>query len=547
MMKPQKHILLWMAALTLGAGLLAVTIGNDSFGIIAIFSVLFVATALITRGFFAHSPNTSSAEFFGACSDMASRTTLQSLGSSWIMLANVVVADMFIGQLFGVITAWMVFTWAFAFILMSYRVDQIRSVLSSDDTLHTFLHRAYGSVAMRKVAAGITVFVGVGVFCTELIAGMALLVAVLPAPQAAVVSPILILLLVIAMCVAGIAGGLRAVITTDSMLWPIVFLGVISLLFFSVVPFSEVVPGRPPIALVPAGLTRGGGIAFIVGVTALQVPLMLGDYGTWQRIKATKVGEEKSLAYHTLWQALWQAILWGFPAVAGVALIGLPALYEAQSGNLYGSSSPLIEIIRHWVSAPSVPLPLRAAVLAVFLVGMLAIMVSTANTYLLVAMETWVRDLKPQARIQGEPPEATDIAAVQRARLLCVLIALVACLPIALLLALNINLLSVVVIVFSLQVALAPAAVVGLYQAELAKRIAKPVVTGTICGFTAALIFGLYMMYLAPVWGQLYGVFLTATIALGVPTAVISLSLLWTGGGKASMRVLFGKLLWPWA
>lgn len=524
-------------------------IGNVSFGVAALFSVLFLALVLISRGFNSQSPNVVAAEYFGANSQMASKTTLESLGSSWVMLGNVVVAGMFLGQAFGILSVWIVLTWWFAFVLMSRRVAKVRSVLGPEDTLHTFLHRTYGSRGMRSVAAIITIIVGFGVFCIELIAGMALLIAVLPSPQGAVIAPFLILLLLVAMCVACIAGGLPAVIRTDSMLWPIVIGGMGVMLVVAGVHMYHSTPEHLVQVLMPTAIGGWAGVAFLVGVAALQVPLLLGDYGTWQRIKATKMTTESetvSLVRHTLKQAWWQALLWAVPILAGMALVGLPPLYATQSGSIYTSSAPLIEAIRQWIDSTNVPLLLRVAIVTLFLIGMLSVMASTANSYLLIAMETAVRDL----RLHHEtslPSRERDLGYVARARVICGFLAVMALFPTAALIGLNINLLGMIIIVFSVQVALAPAAVLALYHEEAARRLSLPVVISTLSGFLIALVYGFFTSYGLSGWWQDYGAFLTAVVALGVPTLTIVVALpVLDGYDTRSSRAFLAQLFWPW-
>ena len=543
--RSQVRIVAWIAAIAVASGVSAVWIGNSGFAFAALLSVMLVALALVSRGFAEHEPNSSPAEYFGASSHLTSLTTLQSLGSSWVMLGNVVVAGMILGQLFGLYTSWMVVTWALAFVLMSHRVGRVRDVLGAEDTLHSFLHRTYGSIAMRRVAAMITAFVGFGVFSIELIAGIALLLPVFPPAIGPVVAPLLVLLLVTGMCLAAISGGLRAVIKTDSMLWPVVIAGVVVLLLFT----GDLVGGQGLSAfsakLALPKLDGWGLTAFFVGLAALQIPLLLGDYGTWQRIKATKAEEKKSLASHTLRQAGWQAFLWGVPVVAGIALLGLPATFANEGGNLYPSSYPLIEIVHHWVITNDIPLVARVVVVTIFLVGMLAVMVSTANTYLLIAMETWVRDFRPRKIDEFYPTEeAIGRRAVVDARILCVFLGLIACLPVAILVQFKFNLVGLILIVFSAQVALAPAAVLALFFEDVAPLMSRAVIKSTLGAFVASITYGLYTNYAATGWLKDYGPFLSAAVALIIPTVTITVQLAFRNGPRASFRFL-GKLLWP--
>jgi hypothetical protein len=536
-----------LAIISTLAGAVTLWIQDSAFALGALLSVMLIALALVTRGLAASEPHVTPSEYFGASSVLGSITTLRSLGSSWVMLGNVVVAGMILGQVFGLITFWMVITWSLAFVLMSQRVDRVRSVLSPDDTLHSFLHRAYGSLPMRRVAALITITVGLGVFVIELIAGIALLVAALPAQMGEVFAPILVLMLVLAMCIAAISGGLRAVITTDAMLWPIVIAGIAVLLIFSVELFSDQSSHIVSQKLFPDTLHAGGILAFFVGVAALQIPLLLGDYGTWQRIKATHRRETESLVTHTLRQAVWQFFLWGVPVLAGIAVLGLPALFAAQSGNLYPSSYPLIEVVHHWISATEIPLALRAALTTIFITGMLAVLVSTANTYLLIAMETWVRDFRPRSICDVFPNEqAIGMKAVRDARSLCIIFALAASLPIAALVQFQINLVGLIVIVFSVQVALAPAAVLALYHSDNAKELAPSVVRATLAGFIFAILYGVFTSFAVTGWWKDYGTFLTAAVALAVPTLSIAAVLRRRRGWREATSFL-SELLWPFA
>lgn len=545
--RAQYRILFAIGLVAVFLAVLSLWMNEAVMGLAALVAVLSVTLSLLVRGFSVFESNTSPGEYFGARSQIASKTTLQSLGSSWVMLGNVVVAGMILGQIFGAVACWVVVTWSLAFVLMSNRVDRVRSVLSAEDTLHSFLHRTYGSRKMQRVAAVITVFVGIGVFSMELLAGIALLVATLPVSVAAIAAPLMILLLVLAMCIAAIAGGLRAVITTDALFWPVVILGVGLLLAFSISHMVAEAPGELMKRVFPAALDGWGLVAFCLGVAALQIPLLLADYGTWQRVKAAKPpAEGVSLATYTLRQAGWQFVLWLGPVIAGIALVGLPPLYEAQSGNLYASSFPLIEAVRHWIAESSVPLLLRTGCLFVFITAMLAVMVSTANTYLLIAMETWVRDFRPKAVDDLHPDEdAVGRDAVATARIICILLGLIACLPILVLVQLQINLVAIIVIVFSVQVALAPAAVLALYYEQKAKPLAHCVVLSTIAGFIVALAYGVITSYAVTGWWRDYGSFLTALVALGVPTVAISTGLRRKGAQWKDVGGFLKHLLWP--
>lgn len=535
----------WMIGLAVLTGFVATLFEQPLIGIVAPIAVLFLCLILLKKGLSSYRKDASPAEYFGANSDLPAVTTLQSLGSSWIMLGNVIVAGMILGQAFGAATIWMILTWFYAFILMSRRVRKVRGSLTATGTLHTYLHDAYNSMAMRRVAACVTIIVGVGVFAIELIAGLALLAAALPSIHAATVSVILIMLLLVAMCVAGAVGGLRAVITTDAMLWKIVIAGVALMLVFSVILYSGRPLSAPSISLLPEGIGIWEVGAFLIGVTALQVPLLLADYGTWQRIKATDEDDVDPLRKKMVILGGAQGILWLIPVVAGFALIGLAPIYDDQASPLYRSSGPLIEEIQQWMTMSVIPMFARVALLLVFITGMLAVMVSTANSYILIAVETWVRDLAPEVERAGHSEAEFGRHCVRRARRLGIILALLGCIPVAALVQAGIYLMGVIVVVFSVQVALAPASALALYRKDAAAKLAPVVAPATVVAFATAIAFGLWASYVASEWWNFYGVYLTSAIALGIPVIAISYGLIINGYGFSSVRGFLGKLFWP--
>jgi SSS family solute:Na+ symporter len=532
-----------MLVIAASVGLVTAYLDINFIVAVAPLAVLFIIVILFTRGLDAFREKALPSEYFGAEANLPAVTTLQSLGSSWVMLGNVVVAGMILGQTFGLVTIAMLVSWYYAFLLMSKRVRQVRQSLQPTDTLHTYLHTAYGSLPMRRVAASITVATGIGVFAIEIIAGLALLNAILPASSGMTIAALLMFLLVIVMCTAVSMGGLRAVVTTDAMLWRIVIAGAVTMLLFSTILFFSNSPGEPR-QLLPKGLGVSEAVAFTVGVVALQVPLLLADYGTWQRIKATADEDIDELPKRMEHLGRWQAFLWLVPVVAGFAIMGVSSGYHDSTSVLYQTSGVLMDEVTQWASVSAIPIGLRTALLLIFMTGMLAIMVSTANSYILIAVETIIRDMAPESPRTGEDPDVTGRRCVVRARRLSIILALVGCVPAVLLVKAGIHLMGIIVIVFSVQVALAPAAALALYQTKAARQLASLVEIGTISGFGTAILFGLGVSYLGSEWWKFYGIYLTSPIALSVPVIAISVGLLSRGHKMSGVRGFLGKLFW---
>jgi SSS family solute:Na+ symporter len=548
MTKAQFWLLFWTAIAAVVSGLVAHLTGSGfGYGLGAIIGIIILCSILIYQGALNSGATTQSEEYFGARSHLSAQSTLQSLGTTWIMLGNVVVANMVLGQTFGLITFWVIITWAWAFILASYRVPRIRECLSAGDTLHSFLHETYGSYSMRLVAAFITVFVGIGVFGVELVAGASLLAAILPPDLGKYIVPILLILIVMVMAGAAIMGGLRSVIASDSTFYYVIMGSLFLLAVITLVPWVVPNAGIPKATAVWwPNLGTFDVAVFLIGIFALQVPLLLGDFGTWQRIKATNLAETDRLSSLTARQSVAQSYLWGVPVIAGIVIATAPKIGESWTGNLYPSSAPLIEIVRTWIESDAINPFVKAMILTAAVTGLLAVMITTANSYLMISMEAWVHDFHPTSR---ETPEAFDQPIprdVQLARILCIMFALLGLIPVAIIVGAQINLLSVVLSVFAVQVALAPAAVLALHFPAAAKNLSKLVIGSTILAFATAFIFGIIVAYgVTDDWWVNYGAYLAPVIALGVPTIAIAGALIILDGATARSRAFLWKLFIP--
>jgi Na+/proline symporter len=536
----KRNLLIWIAISALCGAAVEWLTGSLGYAVGVIFGILILCLLLVYRGLINSSSETSSAEYFGARSLLQSTTTTQALGAAWVMLGNVVIANMIFAQLMGLWMLWVLVTWAWAFLVMSRHAARIHSLLSPEDTLHSFLHAVYGKRLMRLTAALITVFVGIGVFSVEILAGIAILLAVLPENLAALAAPLLIVTIVLATCVNAITGGLRSVVTSDSIFWPLIIGALVIMLFMALAQHAT--PGRPPLADLrwfPTDLAPRDIAAFAVGLFALQVPLLLCDFGTWQRVKATTPEQTTSLVRLLRTMSGWQALLWGIPVVVGIIIAAAPPIDAGRTGSFYATAAPVIELIRHWVAAATVPAMIKTAVLAVFVSGMLAVMISTANTYLMVALESWVHDFKPLPTSQGHDFDTATPVDVRRARTLCVLFALIGCIPVLVYVSWELSLLSIIFIVFGSQVALAPAVILAIYFAEDAKALAVRVMRVTLLGFLSSICFGLLCAFgVLGDWFAASGAFLAPVVALGIPMLVLVISLVARRGSKEGWSFL---------
>jgi hypothetical protein len=460
------------------------------------------------------------------------------------MLGNVVAANMLLGQLFGAATAWMLVTWVWAFVVLSRHATVIRQCPSPGATLHSFLRDSYASRPMQLVAAVITVFAGIGVFAVELLIGMALVLALTSGSEPWLVAGAFGLVTVVAMIATMMTGGLRAIVESDALLWRVAMLATLGLPALVVVSITST-QNNPPMwrdLLFPSTLPPLGVAAFAIGVFLLQVPLLIGDYGTWQRVRATHLDETPHLGRKLLSLGALQGLLWGAPVIAGILLLRSQPIDNGRTGPLYAVAGPLIELARHWVERSGLsPFPLTS-VTFLAVVGLTSVMVTTADGYLMIALEAWVRDFRPRPVPQGH--------AARRARRLALAFGVAATFPVVLLFNAGGTLLGLIATFFGALVALSTPTLLALYHPERARAWAGPVVTATFVGFLITIGFGLGVTFFLPAgtpwdWWRTYGVFLTPVPAMTVPLFTV-LYLFATHGEFRNITRFVRSMFSPW-
>lgn len=538
----------WMTPLiAMAAFCSALTVFSPSLAMAAAFllAVAHLTFVLVRHGLIASTDPKIEHEFYSADSQLSASDTHDSLGATWLMLGNVLVANMFLAQSFGILTVWLLLTWIVAFYVISKSVPVIKEKLMDGETLHGFLDRAYSSRKIRLAAALVTTAAGIGVYAVELVAIVAVVSALYPKTQTPVVGQFIVLAIVIGMAAATMLGGLRGIVTSDAYIWKLSILGVIAMamvaLVVGIVAHGTELPSQ--LAIWPTQLPEFASSAFFAGVFALQVPLLLGDYGTWQRIRATKLADTPEFGRIVARLGIPQAALWSVPLVIGLIVLSVPAIDNGSTGNLYASAAPLIELFHHFSPTvyAGIPAWFQVFLCSLMLVGLFAVIISTADSYLLIAVESWVKDFRPSTG------GAIDDA--RRGRYLVVVFSLLGLLPALVLVATGFNMLTMVLIVFGAQVALAPVALHALTKSNIAASDSSLIANSLLMAFVLAVGFGC-LSVLWPWEGDLagwmpnYGPFLVPVLALVVPTCAILLCLV-RGGEANKIGPFLKSLLWP--
>lgn len=519
----------------------------------------------------------SDSAFFLASEQLEAADLFSTLGATWLLLGNVVVANMFLGMFFGWNCWWVVVTWGIGFWLAGRHARRIRESYGTDTTLHQFLARRYNMPAIKVIAAIITAVVGLGIIALELIVGMALIVPALPAMGEGVARFLpfvfgFLLILPIALYCA--FGGLTAVVKTDKVQIAAIIVGMLAILIMACrwlwgtpgispesIPQESYVPSLAS-AAVP-------GWAFYVGVFFLQVPLLLGDFGTWQRIRATKLAEKTSLRSAFNITALLNVVLWSILFFVGIAALALPANDVYSASLLYPVAQPILDAIH----AAFMPGAFGGTILGWILVfafatGLVCAMMSSADSYLLIALQTVASDflgLSKEDRTDTassiDPPSSGTLpvagsqetrqqsaqmsedehssGAVTFSRMAAIAMSIVAFAAAVTVILSGIDLLSFILIVFGSQAVLAPLAVFALREDVDPAVYRVEAALGGVFGFLLAFGYGIWGVFFSgSEYHAMNGPFWVPAIAVAIPLLVFILSALLRAQFSTAFRTI---------
>lgn len=513
----------------------------------------------------------SDRDFFLGIEPLSVKELFSSLAASWLMLGNVFLACLILGRYYGWNNIWVVVTWLAAFFLMKRHVSAVTAALNQHSTLHSFLGEAYSSPQLRCIAAIITAATGIGIIALEIIVVMALLV-----PAIGTASPIVPLvgglLILITLAAYSVLGGFSAVTGTDVYQVVAVICGLFAV---AVLLFGLVVNGLTPLTGVRAVLgttlsSTGTNIYwFYLGLFFLQVPLFLGDFGTWQRIKAC---EKRELDSHTPsaaerlnnakseqepaphapmsvkseeatfgalgWTnaAMW-VILIGAGAFLGVIPSGVVPDYP--NSYLFATAGPIVDLLNLTSVLGQSWGALVGYVLALCItIGLVCAMMSTADSYLLIAMQAIHDDI-----LRRPTGSANAMRFARRGSLVAVIVAFAIAVYVVLSKA---NFLPIVSLLFSLQATLAPITVWALYGRRV-KEYSMVALIGLVTGSVACAGYGIWGTFSssAGAFHKANVTFILPVIAFAIPFMFLSVKIFFCeklSGGWRWFRAFFGRM-----
>lgn len=316
-----------------------------------------------------------------------STTIAATIFASGMSLATVLIAMMQLGVYFGIALMWAVATYCLGWVCLIGVAGKIRSHLADTETIHGFLGRRYGSSTLRSVASVATIVGFVGTFSTELLAGSILLDALGFSPRVATVG--IIVFGVVALFYSSF-GGFRAVIRSDriqaSLLVPTLFaFAGLAILYWKNLD-------GPALADSPLLRTYTLPVWVAVNLALINVPFPLVDMSAWQRVSAAS--SDSSFT-----NGGWAAVAGFFVAWTTVLMIAIlvgPIIPEGEN--------PFVAVLQ---GVSQLDGALTFILAAIVFPGLVAAMLSTADTFLNAAGHTFSLDLlgvDARAEARGQRP-----------------------------------------------------------------------------------------------------------------------------------------------
>lgn len=424
-----------------------------------------------------------------------------------ISLATVILAYTELASYFGLWLLWTALTTSIGLWMVRLAAPRIWSALQgygqSVPSLHQFMGDAYSSALLRKAAAICTLVGFVGALAVELSVGsrfLALLAPEIPAWAA----------------VAGLSGigvfytalgGFRAVVITDRIQMAVIWFSAICLTVAILIKANQLGGLTQVLAQAPASMfdfsAREGLLAFLVGITIINIPTFLADMGVWQRISGVR--DVSILSQGLTRSAIGAGISWSLFAVLA-CIISLIATSDSDANPLSALLSQL----------PG--LSVFGAVLFFFIViGMYAATLSTASTQLIASGHALQMDL-----LSDQQKSTSQSLQLRMSRILLGALAIASVLGVEVMRAAGFSISDLVFAVYGAQLGMVPAVLLALFmQRQQLKKIGLWVTTAVCLGFVAGWICAGYGKFLGN--GNL--VFLSPLASLATSTLIIAVGL----------------------
>jgi solute:Na+ symporter, SSS family len=394
-----------------------------------------------------------------------------------LSLATVFIAFLEVAPYLGIQILWSPITYISGFFIISMLTPFIIRRTNGKLTLHGFLGHRYQSPTTQFVASTVSTVAFGGRFAAELIVGTQILQFLVPNPFALAMASAGVAIIVV---VCTVIGGFRSVVATDRLQAVFVFLSCITLFLMSIYISAEV--SNSSNEYIPRSQLEKPFFAplLIINFFLINIPTVVVDMSVWQRlnaaesIHAAKGGVSRSAALFV--------ISWTLVAISALSL---SAHIPSSNGAVI-----LISAFNQMLNMGAIQVMLTAVTLC----GLIAAMLSSADTYLIATSQTFVMDLLKMQERSGSRNPSTIINTV---RLTMVAGAIVFFCFVEWLFSNGINIAGIIFIIYGTLLALFPATIVGVLLPERydLSRLKFACLTSVTFGFLSSWAYGIAAGY----------------------------------------------------
>jgi len=279
----------------------------------------------------------------------------------------------------GAFVLWSPITWTLGAVVLYVLRGQVFKESRDTWTLHGFLQKKYGSITLKRYASVITIAVFLLQVVAEVYVGLAVL-RIFVGPDV----PLWVLCLGAGavFLTYSVIGGLPAVMITDAVKYR---LTVFALLIAGIALLDH--GGASAVKLVKQSLLTkfvpdsAQSWIILLSLLALNLPLFITDMSVWQRVGAVASEREAT-------RGLGSFAVMLLPWMSGIIFVGI------------GFSAYVVPP-EGWTTAQAILAFFSDSLLFIFLLaGLFAALITTADSYLIAAVQTAIVDLYFTRRLQ---------------------------------------------------------------------------------------------------------------------------------------------------
>jgi len=307
---------------------------------------------------------------------LGNRSIAATIFASGMSLATVVIALLDLGRVFGTAVIWAPITYCLGWFTLVLAAPAIRSNTTLHDTIHTFLGKSYESRSLLLVSSWATIVGFVGTFATEIIAGDVIFSSIGLGKYGSTIG--IAVFALITVIYSGV-GGFRSVIRSDSIqAWLLIpsLAGIVALAFnlFSSVTYKPFWSSK---LLTTFTLP----FSVIISLALINIAFPIADMSAWQRVRAAD--SDSSFQVGGIVAIVGFAVTWTLLIVLGAGM----------GPSISSENSPFIQLVTEGRFNSS----LSNLILGIVLFpGLVAAMLSTADTFLNAAGHTYSLDIKKE-------------------------------------------------------------------------------------------------------------------------------------------------------